>query len=460
MGDAPTVNRQPARKIGRRTRFASQYQKDRNTLLKNRLAGYFAPSDSDPRKSFGDTDEGGAYPWSHSRYGYWKDAYDSAFQDIYGGTLGYREGLSDLFDETRGNLDTNQIQDQWREYLGRAQGYYGTGLDEAEGYLNGGVNDAIAQFRADYDQLYDPDIHRQWLDVASGGAGAVENFWDQSEYNRYLTDLGTEGFNRQANLGGRTYNPYEVQDFIKNTNAEEMWKAFQGLQTAGMAQQDLGTARAQGTANMSMQQQMALAALQQWFAENMNTVDAYGTGQITDLMNQQNQQMYQHDLTGGLSDLELQYMLEAALPAQMTMDTAKQQIASRDMTNLLKIASANQRGQWDWFLNASLPNAEDSWNFQADTVDQAAKGIMSGGMLSAAGGLLGGLSDRRLKENIDKVGELYDGTPIYRFTYLGSPQYQIGVMADEVTPDAVTEFNGVKFVDYRKATEEAVNAAR
>ena len=117
MGDAPTVNRQPARKIGRRTRFASQYQKDRNTLLKNRLAGYFAPSDSDPRKSFGDTDEGGAYPWSHSRYGYWKDAYDSAFQDIYGGTLGYREGLSDLFDETRGNLDTNQIQQRMTDWL-------------------------------------------------------------------------------------------------------------------------------------------------------------------------------------------------------------------------------------------------------------------------------------------------------------------------------------------------------
>jgi hypothetical protein len=65
-------------------------------------------------------------------------------------------------------------------------------------------------------------------------------------------------------------------------------------------------------------------------------------------------------------------------------------------------------------------------------------------------------SDMRLKEDIEQVGTLFDGTPVYGFRYKGAPAYHIGLMAQDVekaTPDAVLEINGYKAVDYRAATE-------
>ena len=68
-------------------------------------------------------------------------------------------------------------------------------------------------------------------------------------------------------------------------------------------------------------------------------------------------------------------------------------------------------------------------------------------------------SDRRMKENIQKVGETNDGQPIYRFNYKDHPQTQIGLMHDEVEdthPEATSRVGGVGVVDYRKATDDSV----
>jgi Chaperone of endosialidase len=70
-------------------------------------------------------------------------------------------------------------------------------------------------------------------------------------------------------------------------------------------------------------------------------------------------------------------------------------------------------------------------------------------------------SDRRLKTDITRVGTLFDGTPVYRFRYIGQRAFQLGLMAQDVekdTPEAVHEINGFKAVDYNAATEKAVNA--
>ncbi len=64
-------------------------------------------------------------------------------------------------------------------------------------------------------------------------------------------------------------------------------------------------------------------------------------------------------------------------------------------------------------------------------------------------------SDERLKENKDEVGSLHDGTPIYKYNYLGDPVPRIGLMAQDVektTPDAVHEIGGFKAVNYDRAT--------
>jgi hypothetical protein len=90
---------------------------------------------------------------------------------------------------------------------------------------------------------------------------------------------------------------------------------------------------------------------------------------------------------------------------------------------------------------------------------------------NALGTILGGLnigaslirptptsSDERIKDDIKKVGELFDGQPVYRFRYKGTPQTQIGLMAQDVErvrPDAVEEHGGIKFVHYDRATDRA-----
>ncbi len=62
-------------------------------------------------------------------------------------------------------------------------------------------------------------------------------------------------------------------------------------------------------------------------------------------------------------------------------------------------------------------------------------------------------SDRRLKNNIHKIGQLKNGLNIYKFKYIWDDAWRVGVMADEVRkvlPEAVITINGYDLVDYSK----------
>ncbi|MGB9407309.1 MAG: tail fiber domain-containing protein, partial [Terracidiphilus sp.] len=75
---------------------------------------------------------------------------------------------------------------------------------------------------------------------------------------------------------------------------------------------------------------------------------------------------------------------------------------------------------------------------------------------------LGAFSDKRLKEDIEKIGKLNDGQTIYRFRYKGDPQTHIGLLAQEVEkdhPEAVGSSQGYRTVDYKEATDDAVKRA-
>jgi hypothetical protein len=80
------------------------------------------------------------------------------------------------------------------------------------------------------------------------------------------------------------------------------------------------------------------------------------------------------------------------------------------------------------------------------------------GNAAAGGSSPFSFSDPALKENIERVGKLDDGTPIHRYNFKGSPQTQIGLLSTDVekkTPDAVNKSGPFDMVDYRKATEKA-----
>ena len=59
-------------------------------------------------------------------------------------------------------------------------------------------------------------------------------------------------------------------------------------------------------------------------------------------------------------------------------------------------------------------------------------------------------SDRRLKENINKVGESFSGTNIYEFNYKGREGRYRGVISDEVPWAVTTHKSGYDMVDYNK----------
>jgi hypothetical protein len=79
-----------------------------------------------------------------------------------------------------------------------------------------------------------------------------------------------------------------------------------------------------------------------------------------------------------------------------------------------------------------------------------------GGLMNAGGSLI--KSDRRVKTDIQQIGRLDNGLPVYSFRYTDDPSFttMIGLMAQDVEgvhPEAVRTINGVKHVNYAKAVE-------
>jgi len=121
--------------------------------------------------------------------------------------------------------------------------------------------------------------------------------------------------------------------------------------------------------------------------------------------------------------------------------------------------------------NATLANNNASGNFWnalggigglktagGGTLGGNALGAAGSALSSGAGALFGMFSDKRLKEDAEKVGELYDGQDIYKYRYIGDPIWRIGLMAQDVektNPEAVKEIGGFKAVDYNLATRFA-----
>lgn len=97
-------------------------------------------------------------------------------------------------------------------------------------------------------------------------------------------------------------------------------------------------------------------------------------------------------------------------------------------------------------------SAMNAWGQQV-----GAQNAMMGGLFGLAGTLgTAGIkySDRRVKTDIEQIGSLANGLPVYSFRYVWGGPMQVGLMAqdvEQVNPDAVIEIGGIKAVDYAKA---------
>jgi len=77
---------------------------------------------------------------------------------------------------------------------------------------------------------------------------------------------------------------------------------------------------------------------------------------------------------------------------------------------------------------------------QAQMKDQGAEDAKMAMQMASTAAAIYGASDRRLKENIEPIGKLFDGQKVYRYNFKGDDKTQIGLMAQEVEkrhPDAV-----------------------
>lgn len=115
-----------------------------------------------------------------------------------------------------------------------------------------------------------------------------------------------------------------------------------------------------------------------------------------------------------------------------------------------------------------LPKAQQGLG--GELIDMAKTGASLYGLGSAAASgfsaalpFLAMLSDRRAKHDVEHVGELYDGQPVYRFKYNGDNRTQLGLMAQDAERnghgDAVYDVGGAKMLDYKRATDVAVGLA-
>lgn len=96
------------------------------------------------------------------------------------------------------------------------------------------------------------------------------------------------------------------------------------------------------------------------------------------------------------------------------------------------------------------------------TPQQPSTGMQVAGMAMQALPLMFALSDPEAKENVLKIGELIDGTPIFVFNYKGDiyKTLHMGLMADQVAPESVVVKNGLRHVDYKKALAKAIDLAK
>ena len=82
------------------------------------------------------------------------------------------------------------------------------------------------------------------------------------------------------------------------------------------------------------------------------------------------------------------------------------------------------------------------------------------GIGSSITGAASGMSDRRLKKNITKIGKSNSGLNIYSFEYknpiYGKGLFQ-GVMSDEIPEEAVVSIDGYDAVNYNMLDVEFKN---
>src|SRR6478752_501338 len=268
-----------------------------------------------------------------------------------------------------------------------------------------------------------------------------------------MTVAGTQGVN-PGELGSDQINKY-MNPYTQNVT--EQMSRLMGQQADVAQSGNLGTAVRSGAfggdragiAAANLQGQNALSygnAMAPVLQQGYNTALQTATGQQQlDLQAQQANMarlMAGGQQMGGLG-MNVQQAGLAGAQAMMGAGQMQQQTQQAGLTSLYN--QFNQQQSYPFQVSQFLANiAEGTGALSGNTTTNTSPAPF--------------FSDRRLKENIRRVGTAKNGLPIHSFNYKGDPEKltRLGFMADEVEgkhPEAVGLAGGFKTVDYDKAAE-------
>ncbi|MFC3214625.1 tail fiber domain-containing protein [Novosphingobium panipatense] len=280
-------------------------------------------------------------------------------------------------------------------------------------YISGSSTDAITSAARRY---ADSPYLQDQIDAAAG------------DVRRNLTENILPSVDRSASAGG-------------NINSSRAGIA------SGIAQRGAAEEIAQIGANLrSKAYSEGLGLAKDEAAASLNAANAYGQlgQQGIDALSAGTQAGYgafdRINAANALDQQDRQGQLDADLASWEGNDNR----AFDQLSKYMNIVGSNQWGQ--------------SGTSSSKTKEKSSGSILGQvlGAASTAAGVAKSFSDRRLKTNIRKVGELADGLGIYTWSYIWEPDDTVnfGVMADEVQsirPHALGEpINGFLTVNYEK----------
>jgi hypothetical protein len=414
-----------------------------------------------------------------------------AAQRLYAGLAQAQPYMGEAANLTRMGLGAGQ------QYAGMAGGYLGAGTQgvgpgglETERYMSPYLNQVVRAQQAL--QAEENEAQRSALKgeaIRAGAFGGDRAGIAQANLARQqslanqatLSNLLQQGYGQAQGVAGQ-----QQQIGLSAEQANRAAQQFGAQQAAAMGQQQFGQALSAAQQQAALGQALyaqnigqgqAIAGLgQQQYAQGLGAAqagagmgkDIYGmsaqeaqlqqaaaqgmfgqAAQMAALQQSAGNNIFNYGLQGGqgVANLGLanqQAQMQAA-QAQMQMGQIQQQTDQAGKTALY-----NQFTQQQGF---PYQQAQFLGNLAMGT------GALSGSTTTTNTSGSGFFSDRRLKDNAEKIGETFDGQPIYRYNYKGENRTQIGLMAQDVeknNPKAVGLSQGYKTLDYKKATDKAV----
>lgn len=289
------------------------------------------------------------------------------------------------------------------------------------------------------------------------GSGAALNNPGNSAYQNYangsMLSAGNPYFQSMANQVQSSMLPGLMSSFTQGStdNPNVAFAANQGLGNAlgGLAYQ-----------NYQQGQQNQLAA-GQGLSSNFNT----GVGNTLGATGQQGQNYFQGlgaqlgaaGQIGSNYNTNISNSLNAASTAPYLYNTQlgganAALTAGQVLQNQAQQQLSNQVNGYNYYQQ--LPYSQI--NQFSNLIGGQYGGVQTGSTSTPQQSMLGSLfSDKKLKENVRRVGKLDNGLPVYAFNYLDDKKTtHIGLLAQEVEkvhPNAVSSYHSLKMVDYAKA---------